>query len=307
MDSYLDIARKVLRASRRPMTAKGILDAAYKAKIVPPHLYGKTQQKTLQARISEDILSRKNNSLFYRTEPGVFFLSELFSDPNIPNKYKEKFPARRRSRDLHKDPSLAIDENFFQEIGVNFVHDWKNFIQKAEENDALRYVDCNRHRIEGNNLIVWTFSIVRRGSEVLSYRVGRYRDDRDTFANKRTIGFPGIISFFDSTLFSDGDYGASENALASILFDLDISANTIVDQRIPPPKPKLALQVPREEDGNILLLVMEWPCPKWFEPTTRRLSLNDPCWIDIRVLPNNLSDFEPWTLATLEAFHKVGG
>ena len=29
MDSYLEIAQRVLRASRRPMTAAGILDAAY--------------------------------------------------------------------------------------------------------------------------------------------------------------------------------------------------------------------------------------------------------------------------------------
>ncbi len=57
LDNYLDIAQKVLKASRRPMTANAIMDAAYKAQIVPVHLFGATQHKTLQARLSEEILS----------------------------------------------------------------------------------------------------------------------------------------------------------------------------------------------------------------------------------------------------------
>ena len=102
MDSYLKIAEVVLRSAHRPMSAKAILDVAYKAGVVPTHLYGKTQKKTLQARLSEDILRHRDTSLFYRTEPGQFFLSEFLSDPTIPDDYKVPFPARRRTRDLKR-------------------------------------------------------------------------------------------------------------------------------------------------------------------------------------------------------------
>src|SRR5437763_111510 len=84
LETYLEIAEAVLRAARRPLTARAILDAAYRGGIVPTHLYGKTQHKTLQARLSEDILLRKLESRFFRTDPGYFFLSELRSDPKIP-------------------------------------------------------------------------------------------------------------------------------------------------------------------------------------------------------------------------------
>jgi HB1, ASXL, restriction endonuclease HTH domain len=291
----------VLQVSRRPMTAKGILEAAYKARIVPSYLYGKTQEKTLQARLSEDILYNQR-SLFFRTQPGYFFLAELISDPTIPDKFKERFPARRRTRDLHREPSLAIDAAFVKNCGSKLLNDWTAFLRNAEACNAVHYRQF-RDEMSGS-LVVWTFSMVRRHSEVLSYRLGRYRDDRDTFLNKRTIGFPGVVSFFDRTLFSDGDYGAKENSLAVILSDLDISAATIHGLEIDSPKHKFTLPIEQDSKRSVLLLVMDWTCPEWFEPTTRRLSLNDPQWIDLRIMPNNLEDFEPWTLAILNALEK---
>jgi hypothetical protein len=304
MDSYLDIASKVLRACRRPMTAKGILDAAYKARIVPEYLYGKTQEKTLQARLSEDILYNQR-SAFFRTEPGYFFLAELISDPTIPNKFKERFPARRRTRDLHREPSLAIDATFAKNCGSKLLHDWSGFVRHAEASNAVHYRQFRDDT--SDSLLVWTFSIVRRFNKVLSYRLGRYREERDEFVNKRTIGFPGVLSYLDNTLFSEGDYGAKENSLASILSDLDISAMTIHGQKIDWPEHRFTLVVKRAPGIEILLLVMEWACPEWFEPTTRRLSLNNPQWIDLRVMPNNLDDFEPWTLATFNALSEMDG
>lgn len=304
MDSYLEIAQIVLRASRRPMTAAGMLEAAYAAGIVPKHLYGHTQAKTLQARLSEDILYH-SHSVFFRTEPGYFFLNELITDPSIPEKYKEKFEARRRTRDLHIAPFLAVDEKYVSEYGSHLVGDWRLFVSAAEKHNAIHYIQSRKEA--GDALIVWTFSIVRRGNEVLTYRTGRYRNDRDMFRNKRTIGFPGVISFFDCTLFSEGDYGAKENALSALVSDLDISAMAIHGEKLPDPEPLFTIKVRQNEEREVLLVVMGWTCPSWFEPTTRRLSLNDPCWLDLNVSPNNIDDFEPWTRAALEAFCEAGG
>jgi hypothetical protein len=39
MDSYLEIARKVLREARQPLSARQILKAAYQLQIVPRDLY----------------------------------------------------------------------------------------------------------------------------------------------------------------------------------------------------------------------------------------------------------------------------
>ncbi|MEM9683610.1 MAG: HTH domain-containing protein, partial [Pseudomonadota bacterium] len=114
MDAYLEIAESVIRATKRPMTAKAIISAAYRAGVVPQHLYGKTQDKTLQARLSEHILCHKFDGVFFRTEPGHFFLTDLLSDPSVPEKFKQPFSARRRTRDLYSSPVLAIEVSYFE-------------------------------------------------------------------------------------------------------------------------------------------------------------------------------------------------
>jgi len=297
LDSYLDIAHKVLRASRRPMSAKGILNAAYRAQIVPEHLRGKTQHKTLQARLSEDILHHRSSSLFYRTEPGIFFLCELISDPNIPEKFKEIFPARRRTRDLQNENALGISRNFLKRWREGSDSgDLVEMLADAERHEAVRYLPQSG---DTDYATLWTFSLVRRNNEVLSYRVGRYRDDREAFANKRTIGFPGAVTISDRSLFSQDDYGATENALRVLLLDLDLSSQSFPDENLKKPAPIFTFEAEGDDGVSVLLVVLEWTCPDWFEPTTRKLSLNDPCWLNLSIQPNNIDDFEPWSKTTL--------
>src|SRR6476469_2378969 len=118
-ENYLDIAEAVLRTARRPLSPRAIMRAAHRAGIVPAHLFGKTQHKTLHARLSEDILQHKLESRFYRTEPGLFFLSQMRSDPTIPETFKDPFHARRRTRDLCKPAALALDRDFLDSQPVN--------------------------------------------------------------------------------------------------------------------------------------------------------------------------------------------
>ncbi|MFG1279906.1 hypothetical protein [Xanthobacter autotrophicus] len=281
------------------MSARGIISAAYRAGIVPEHLYGKTQYKTLQARLSEEILYNRRHTLFFRTEPGVFFLTEFMSDPAIPQKFKAAFPARRRTRDLLNEPSLALSTRYVMSDRFSQFHTWHELVEDAEHHNALKYVDPKA--TSADFTMIWSFSLVRRAESVLSYRIGRYRDDRDQFANRRTIGFPGIVGFTDNTLFSEGDYGVAEGALDAVLTDLDLSLRAFTnDGHVELPTSTEIVMLDRDTDRPIILLIMQWNCPTWFEPTTRRLSLNDVCWFDLSSKINNIDDFEPWSRAALE-------
>jgi hypothetical protein len=71
---YLNIAENVLLKASRPLTPREILDFAFIDGLVPSHLHGHTQHKTLQARLSEDISHYLDQSRFFRTAPGRFFL-----------------------------------------------------------------------------------------------------------------------------------------------------------------------------------------------------------------------------------------
>src|SRR3954451_24786115 len=98
----------ILRAERRPLSPRAILAAACRSGLVPPHLFGKTQHKTLQARVSEDIIARREHSPFFRTAPGRFFLREFLADTSISEEFRRPVPTRRRIRELIRGPALAI-------------------------------------------------------------------------------------------------------------------------------------------------------------------------------------------------------
>lgn len=297
MDSYLDIARIVLRARRRPMGAKSILAAARKADILPEHLHGKTQQKTLQARLSEDILHGREASLFYRTEPGQFALKEFLADSDFPAKWKVEFPARRRTRDLKRPGSLAIRRAMAASL-ENISISMSDFSERLDGSDAVAAMHPKDMKERGY-CAIWTFSVVRRGDQVLTYRIGRYRDDRDTFANRRSIGFPGALAADDVSLFSTDSLGVRDCSVAVLQQDLDLSLATFEQSEKQIPKIECVTAL-ADMDGHLdLVIVVLWESPDWFEPTTKRLSLNDPDWLHTRALPNDINDFEPWSARIL--------
>ena len=147
------------------MSARAILDIAHKAAVLPSHLYGSTQHKTLQARLSEDILHHRESSVFFRTEPGQFFLVELLDDPEIPKEWKTRFPARRRTRDLKRDNTLGVKRSFldkWRKQRVNF----SEFFSSADSEEALAYLHPDEMRKQGY-CSTWTFSMVFRDDCVL--------------------------------------------------------------------------------------------------------------------------------------------
>lgn len=299
MDSYLQLAQTVLRSARRPMGAKAILDVAYQAGVVPKQLYGKTQQKTLQARLSEDILHHRETSPFYRTEPGQFFLAEFLEADDIPAEWKTPFPARRRTRDLRRANTLALKRSFLARWRSHQA-DARAFFEAAEDEGAMAYMHPDEMEARGY-CSTWTFAMVLKDDCTLAYRIGRYRDDRDNYAKRRSIGFPGALTIEDATLFSRNHLGAEDCATDVLMQDLDLSAAAFQGPGKRRPSIEHVMVVEAEAVLDVVI-VLTWRCPDWFEPTTRRMSLNEPHWLCSSIRHNDLDDFEPWSSTILAAW-----
>jgi len=275
------------------------MEAAFQSGIVPTHLFGRAQHKTLQARLSEDILQNRLESRFFRTDPGRFFLSDFRSDPSIPDEFKDPFHARRRTRDLGKDGALALDKTYAVNLDARRFENWRSLLKDADSNGALKHVDSRSDR--GDLVFIWAFSIVRRDNQVLCYKIGKYRDDRGAFANCKSIGFSDLVSYDNASLFSE-DMGITECGLNTVLTDLDLSKSAFGDQTdISRPMISFVRLAHIGGDEPVILFIMEWECPTWFEPTARRLSLNEVRWIDGTHMPNDIDAFEPWSAAALTA------
>jgi len=219
VDSYLILAEQVLREARRPLTAKQILSQAYLSAIVPAQLFGKTQHKTLGARLSEDILHRRERSAFFRTQPGQFFLRAFLNDAGVPARYRSEITARRRQRELLHGRALAISKSDVQFSPDSF--EPPQSITDILSSHNYRYLRTMSRR-PPDVFVLWSFVIVARHDQVLTYRHGRYREDRDSFFKRRSVGFFSPVVDRDRDLFALEDHGIVVNGLRAITMDLDL-------------------------------------------------------------------------------------
>ena len=177
--------------------------------------------------------------------------------------------ARRRTRDLGKDCALALEKSYALRLDTSRFHNWQSFLKDADAKGALKHPNSRLDRQD--LLFVWAFSIVRRDNQRLCYKIGRYRDDRDGFTNRKSIGFAELVGYDDASLFSE-DMGVTECGLNAILTDLDLSKSAFRDQtELTRPSISFARLATDGMPKPVVLFIMEWQCPKWFEPTARRL------------------------------------
>lgn len=301
MNAYLQIAEEILRSARKPLTARAILRHAYARDLVPYFLHGKTQHKTLQARLSEDILHRKKQSRFFRTKPGLFFLREFLDDMSVPAEYRKEIRARRRTRDLLLGPALTIKYQHACEFLQEGQFAEPDLIKRIAESGHYHY--CDPKHQGDDEVLLWAVSAVMRAGKVLSYRVGKYRDNRDAFTEKRSIAFTTLVSDSSHTLFDEGTLGVADSGFHAVATDLDIP---LPEATSASSEFKHLLQFVSWQKEvfkkDSLFAFVEVLAPDWFEPTSGRLSLNDLCWLDMSVPPNNWDDFDPWSRTILSYY-----
>lgn len=302
VDAYLSLAEDVLRRVRRPLSAHEILRSAYENGMAPSHLRGRTQHKTLGARLSEDILHQREASRFYRTAPGRFLLRELADDESIPEELRRPIVARRRRRNLAQKRSLAFNRLELERArGTSYAIDASTVLNLIEHGNFHYATSAAERSLD--EVVVWAFMLVIRAGCVLTYRQGHYREHRDTFMHRRTIGFYTPVIDNDLSLFEQTDHGIVSSGVRALAADLDLQ-----EQELWPvlsERSRLAsFLYPQSDPSSDLLAVVAFSCPDWLDPITKRLAINDLEWLDLRSPPNHCEDFDPWSQAILsEARH----
>lgn len=295
-DSYLELAERVLLLKRRPLSTREIMKEGYLHDLVPPHLHGRTQHKTLGARLSEDILLQRESSAFFRPRTGRFFLRRFIGDPSFPAEYRTPIVAKRRQRDIIKDYVAVISDAALSTLPLRDGRAlsptaFKRFVRTLRiEYRRKRDLDLNRDHL------LYSFVVVVKGSCILTYRRGRYSEHRDTFVNKRTIGFAVPLYRSDYTLFDYEEHGAVEAGLTALAIDLDFEFSPEISRFEERAALKFCIVAHQGEPlASSLLTVVRADAPADFEPGTSRLAINDLVWWDMWQGANNIDDFDPWS------------
>jgi hypothetical protein len=300
-DSYLGIAERVLERARRPLSTQEIMREAYLHDLVPPHLHGKTQHKTLGARLSVDILRRREASPFFRPRAGRFFLRMFIADDKLPVEYRTPIVAKRRERELSKDWIAVVPKSALPPSRDGECHRLK--VEECRTLFQAGHVEYRKpHDVDENtDAVLHSFVIVTKGSCALSYRKGRYIEGRDGFTNKQTIGFTTPIAREDATLFDYADHGAVEAGLSALAIDLDFEFTPEFAKFEDEAELSFWMMVPQHGGPAAFLAIVKAKSPPEFEPTAKRLAFNDLRWIDLRTL-NNIDDFDPWSRSLIACY-----
>jgi len=304
-DAYLNIAEAIISAERQPMRPRDIIQRAYLAELLPWHLHGPRQDKTLHARLSEDIARSPEGSRFYRTAPGIFFLNEFRDQPDTPDAYNQVYRAPPRRRELKRDKlfSLKIIDSSpnGKEVGIAD-------LQIALNAGSYEYIPFQEAKANHGYAVVHSFVVVYRGPKILSFRCGKFFPESDPIYGRRSIGIGSAVIADNLHMLYDSLYGIVENGIGELGYGVGLPRRLAERARYQNElRPHVGILLEDDRGGPITLhVVMGYHCPDEFEPSKAALSVNDLRWIDSTNPGNDLADYDATSRLLFERHHLRG-
>lgn len=274
------------------MTAREILAQAYMRHTVPAHLHGKTQEKTLQARLSEDISRLREASLFFRTNRAEFFLREFIGASDIPSAYQIEFFARPRRKDLKNERILAFCDRRRCPNKLKVLS--KADLDRIFAREDYRYTTWSELSSGRFDMPVYSFVIIHRDGEILSHEVGRFNAEIHPSRGLRSLGFGSVVRAQDGDLLYDAYHGIVGSAINELVYSLGLSRELAREARY---ENRIALHCgissldPRV--GTHLRAIMSYRCPEDFAVSKGSLSLNRLAWINPHAIEVSSNFDEP--------------
>ena len=298
MNAYLDIAQNVLASSQQPMTAKQILKRAKELGIVPSHLFGRTQYKTMQARLSEDILLRRWKSRFMRTEPGKFVLRTKSDDVSTITTEFAEFPAPRRADQLKQFNVLCWRRSPLEDgwclRGQVLTHQFLKH-QRAEYKKLADIWESSE--ISFAKLFV----VLVRDNRVAAFGGARRDSSSAKKEDLRSIGLCGFIKEDDANLFSSDEFGIADAVRRTVMeqFHMILPHNKF--EQLTTVGIRGIVKTAISGDDNSLVVVASMECREDFDVLRLVRSLNDSAWMYVTDRRNDMSEFEVVSQRVLES------
>ncbi|MFP5517375.1 MAG: hypothetical protein ACLGJC_30380 [Alphaproteobacteria bacterium] len=224
-DAYLELATAILQVHQRPMSSREIIELANKYRMIPDHLHGKTIHKTLQARISENIVKYRFKSPFFRVSPGIFYLRNLQDENAYGLSQLSEYVAIRRQKSPRRQRVLCIDASYLKEIVES-----KEEVNQSGDKILLNHSKYLRKDVADHSpglIKVLSFTVVKDGDRILAHQIGRFSDHPSS--KNITLGIRSFVTEFDIDLLDGDMIGAKRSACREIMRYLSFSENKLSD------------------------------------------------------------------------------
>jgi hypothetical protein len=216
--TYLWVAQTVLNKHQRPLSARELVNYGLEDGLFPAVGLSHTPQKSMQARLSLDILNNKQ-SPFVRTSRGRFFLkSQLAGGEKEAATPLSVYTAERRGPVAATENVLCVPKSHYQKylqfqgIGRIGINDPLSFLNST----SVAYLPRAIAEMRDDYKQVITYTIIQHQSKVLSFRRGLYNRAASFLRGAQCVGFGAHVNEDDHSLFSASDFGIRQNAIREI-------------------------------------------------------------------------------------------
>ncbi|MCZ4367453.1 HTH domain-containing protein [Sulfitobacter dubius] len=310
--TYLWAAEQVLLQQKRPMRVHDIVAQAQDAGLFSDEMHSRTPQKSMQARLSMEILNNGQTSTFVRTGRGVFFLRKLLTQQDSqnsmvgslalqPTEKLKLYKAKPRRKPNTTEDVLVIPSDACERI-LNFQglkEESGKLLDELLKSGVKHIPRTTAEETEAFKQVI-TYVLVTYRGKVLCFRRGRFNRAAQFLRGSLCIGFGGHVTQQDFSLFSKDDYGIRENAARELAEEIKIDSSiradlkdrisfvgVINDNSTSLGRKHLAVVFQYEVQEN------EWD--KWQSVSKHEMSINELRWIDTETETINLVDFEYWS------------
>jgi len=208
--TYLWVAETVLRKHNRPLKAREIVSFGIDDGLFADREISKTPQKSMQARLSLDILEKGPESKFLRTGRGLFFLREMLGTLQRAQEYTavRRAPIPPSENVLVINREGYIDALDFQ--GIDILH--TDRLRKLLSSRHLSYMPRTTAETDNDFKQFITYTIIQNQTRILSFRRGQYNRAASFLRGALCVGFGGHVSETDLNIFTYQDHGIRANA-----------------------------------------------------------------------------------------------
>ena len=301
-NAYLHLAYEALRVAKKPLTPLEMITLAQKDGFMPEHLHGKTQHKTLAARLSVYIRQSSSKAAFYRTAPATYFLAELQEDPSVPDKYKQIFVGNLRSKTIRQEEVLVIPRDILSKsINGEYVpYDETVFLNLYKNH--CHFMDRARAEKDASVKQFVTFTLVFHKTSLLIYRRGKFTTTSERLKGQLSVGFGGHVNDKDFSLFATGGDALLQNAARELREELFLDEYYDNQEETKNQAELLGyVNVDDSPDAQHHIAVIVAFNHKSSElPTKGEMSINKLEWLDLTHKKNDLSDFDLWSRMILQ-------
>tara|TARA_R110000850_G_scaffold792_2_gene4615 strand:+ start:727 stop:1713 length:987 start_codon:yes stop_codon:yes gene_type:complete len=296
-NAYLYVAYQAIAQSKVPLSPSEILDVARERGFLPSHLSGARMDKTMAARLSENIRQESSRSPFFRTGPAKYFLHEVASRVETPDKFKQAYVGHLRTKSIRKENVLVAPKDSLNSViyGEYIPFDDDEF-KRLYENEC-KFVDRASAESDDTLKQFVTFTLVHFGSKLLIYRRGKFTTTSDELKGQLSVGFGGHINDEDFDLFNMGSDAFRNNAVRELreeLFLDDVYADVSDTERRTEILGYVNVDDNFDAQHHIAVLVA-FQHKSDEIPKKGELSINQLSWLDLRHRLNDLSSFDLWS------------